>query len=1218
MLTGDTSELLVNGAAFKLIIITILLAAVILMLVWFCNNQKLRNKTSARNLPSVIQAEAIASQQVSERESLELVPQVSERESLELVPQVSERESLDLDTQGSERESLDLAPQVSDRESLDLPPQVSERESLDLDPQVSERESIDLDPQVSERESIDPHPQVSLADRRLIPNDLHQVYTEVYATRPKWNNIGLAFNLPPATLESIKMKHREDPDSCLREMLYTRLKLEHPLTWRDVVNGLRCSTVGETALAYKLATKYGLEQNNSPELETPQQRLTISVGEPSFVLGPTLPAPECVVRYSSYLKDRYKQMSVLPDPDWPPAITTEQHYTNLALIEREIHSLPRTETSETMAYDYAHGKIDNIVARKREIKLKEAFLPIIDPGSKESRLTILMDGAPGVGKTTISRKVCIDWANGELLQEYQLVILVPLREVILTQTGHQSVADLLPADDHELKDQVLRYIQKTSGANILFIFDGFDELSSQQRNVQSLFLDIIKGSKFHRCSVLVTSRPYASGSLRIMKRVNRHVEVLGFTKGQIDVCIHKNVPEVEAKQLIQKLKERLDIGSICYIPLNCRIVLFVYSQQQYKLPATLTQLYEVFILHTLKHHAEKITQDPTIIEEIQDASDIQNLPQSVQIRLNSLSEMAFSGIDKDQLVFNNEELKTSTNVLSLGLLNAIETFTISGSRKLFQFLHLTIQEFLAARHIASRGMFAVEKAVFMKSHIKNERFRMTLLFLSGLTHLSFLPPGESLLDGQTIDLSGRDDNAKFVFLAQLFYESENSSSQWLLSSLSSIVLDFAQYRLSQFDCLVLAHFLSSTPQGHVWEAINFEDCGLTGDCLETLLSKYHSSEPGVPAVTLTTTLNVSDNSVTGPNVVSLFKALERNTCLKTLHLSENNITAGEHSEAVGQAIEGMLRVNQSLQVLKLDDCDLDDTVISHIATCLTHNTTLQELNIGFNQSVTSDGWVKFFQTIRNGTTLLQKLHISDNNLQSEGVIALSQMLLHNKTITELSIYNISRIATITTEAWIQLFQVLRHHPTLSILNISKNNLEGEGSIALGECLHHNKTITVLAARECGLTDAVLKAMATNLSHESSSLREIDIGNNNSLTSEGWIPFFQILRQNSSLRKLNIRGSYEPVEVDRRGNVVTALAEMISCNKGIQELTIRKEFIENEHKLLARSLVQNTTLQVLYVSSSTDRKDIDILKEEIKKLKQEEGIVPPDWNLKITV
>ena len=105
------------------------------------------------------------------------------------------------------------------------------------------------------------------------------------------------------------------------------------------------------------------------------------------------------------------------------------------------------------------------------------------------------------------------------------MILAPLREVIINKSECEDLVNLLQGDP-ELKEKIVQHLHKTYGANFLFIFDGFDELSAQQRNVQSLFLDIIKGSQFHRCSVLVTSRPYASGSLRRMKRVNRHIEVL--------------------------------------------------------------------------------------------------------------------------------------------------------------------------------------------------------------------------------------------------------------------------------------------------------------------------------------------------------------------------------------------------------------------------------------------------------------------------------------------------------------------------------------------------------------------------------------------------------------------------------------------------------------------------------------------------------------------
>ena len=271
--------------------------------------------------------------------------------------------------------------------------------------------------------------------------------------------------------------------------------------------------------------------------------------------------PECVARYAQYLKDKYAGMPTLPDGDWPPSLGRQ--YTRLAMIERE-RELPGAELVATMERDYIHGNIDNIVRRKKPIQLHEFFLPTEEGGQQ---LKILMDGAPGVGKSTLSRKICKDWASGELLQQYHLVILLPLRHPSIRDAT--SFEDLIEADDPDLKQQLVRHIQRTSGEHVLLIVDGYDELSYEDRTQNSLILDILRRRKFHKCSVLVTSRPYASDYLQQLESINRHVEVLGFTEEQIEHCIMENIPDIaKATELVQTLKERQDIVSLCYIPFN--------------------------------------------------------------------------------------------------------------------------------------------------------------------------------------------------------------------------------------------------------------------------------------------------------------------------------------------------------------------------------------------------------------------------------------------------------------------------------------------------------------------------------------------------------------------------------------------------------------------------------------------------------------------------
>ena len=218
-----------------------------------------------------------------------------------------------------------------------------------------------------------------------------------------------------------------------------------------------------------------------------------------------------------------KQRKMGRDPEFEPFCITSMN-----LMVHEKLNPPEKVASNHLSNEPLSDEWAQVSTHKQqEIPLR---IQQNTPGIK-----ILADGVPGVGKTTVSRKLCKDWAEGVVyLSNYNLVVFIPLRDETVGRAT--ELWQLLPHGSKSLKQAVADELENNEGENVLLIFDGWDELPVEYQKV-SLVRKIIEGKTLIECSVLVTSRPHASAELLRKEIPDRHVEISGLTKEQIKECI---------------------------------------------------------------------------------------------------------------------------------------------------------------------------------------------------------------------------------------------------------------------------------------------------------------------------------------------------------------------------------------------------------------------------------------------------------------------------------------------------------------------------------------------------------------------------------------------------------------------------------------------------------------------------------------------------------
>ena len=414
------------------------------------------------------------------------------------------------------------------------------------------------------------------------------------------------------------------------------------------------------------------------------------------VLSITIDDQECkyseVKHYSAYLKDLYSHN---PNKTF-----------KLVAIEMEIGYafLMDKFTRATI-----RGNHDDVVYTKHH--MEEDEIGCLDPPPR----LILIEGAPGMGKTTFSRQLCYKWSQGQRLSKHKLLVLLPLRDKGVRSA--KNVSDLFPHP--QLQQAIAEKVEGSGGEGVALWLEGWDELKEGLRKKSSFFLDFLHGRVLPKATIIITSRPWATKNIResASVKVDQHIEIITTPDTELQRVLEERIKPDSRAKFLDYMKHNLMMKAAMHTPVTANIVADVFQwcgDTESPLPTTMTELYTALICMLLTEHTHS-----------KPIRSLDEVPEDVK----NLCRLAWQGlVEQQKLTFSSDEVGEKT----LGLTRAVkELYGGKDGQLSYHFIHLTLQEFLSAYHITQLPPDKQEQII--REHIDTGHLTMTVRFFFGLT-----------------------------------------------------------------------------------------------------------------------------------------------------------------------------------------------------------------------------------------------------------------------------------------------------------------------------------------------------------------------------------------------------------------------------------------------------------------------------------------------------